>query len=141
MAVKVTIQFEGVQEVMQRLTEIEEKAEKNVETITKQLAEDTEKAWKDATPYGKHSEKRKTPHLRDEDKTVPSGLTFVLQNSVYYYKFVDEGHNTPKGWMTKHGFREAKKNSYVKGQEITKKATDFVEQHTVPYLSKFLDNV
>jgi hypothetical protein len=54
---------------------------------------------------------------------------------------VDEGHKTPEGWQRPWGFQVAKKRSFVKGREMTKKLTDWLRQNMPQYLSKFLDNV
>lgn len=140
MAVKVTVTFEGLGEVLNRLTEIDEKAQKNVETITENFGKDTESFWKDITHQGK------TGRLRDEEKVEPMGLTFVMTSPTYYYKFVDEGHKTPEGWHRHRRdgstyFQQAKRRSVVKGQEMTKRTTDFIEQNLEKRYSKFLDNM
>lgn len=140
MGAHITIQFEGIQEMMKRLSEIEEKAEHNLETEMKDLADDTKTAWKENTPKGK------TGRLQDEEDVPSAGLEFTLQSPTRYYKFVDEGHDTPRGWRrrTKDGrqiYVEAKRRSHVKGREMTKKATDFVNNNLERRLSRFLDNV
>lgn len=135
MGARVVIQWEGLEQTISRLTQIEEKGQQNLQTLTKDLGDDTETAWKQATPKGK------TKQLSEGDKATPAELSFTLNNSVHYYKFVDEGHKTPLKWRTKHGFRYAKKQSYVKGREMTKAAVQFITDNITKYLSKFLDNV
>lgn len=132
MGVRVLIEFQGLQTVLGNLDSIGEKAEKNLEAQVKQLAKDTEEAWIQATP-------RRTGRLQGADKAKPAGLEFTLQNDVYYYKFVDEGHDTPRGWHTKHGYRLAKHRSHVEGRNITEKAIQFITANILDYLAKFLD--
>jgi hypothetical protein len=134
MGARVVITFQGVEETINRLTQIEEKAGQNLITQTRELAKDTETAWKEATP-------RRTGRLQDADSVESSGLSFTLKNGVYYYPFVSDGHMTPRGWRTRRGYRLAKRRSRVPGQHITEKAMQFVEQNIRPYLVKFLDNV
>jgi hypothetical protein len=134
MGARVTIQWDGLEQVISNLSSIEEKAPQNLQAQTKKLADATETAWKQAMP-------RRTGRLQDADRAVPAELSFTLENSVDIYKFVDEGHNTPRGWRTKHGYRPAKRRSYVKGKQMTEKAVKFVEENITDYLSKFLDNL
>lgn len=134
MGARVVIEWQGLETVISNLTAIEEKAP---EALTKQmvtLAKDTEQEWRQNTP-------RKTGRLQNADSAEPDGLSFTLKNNVHYYKFVDEGHNTPRGWRTKHGYRLAKRRSHVAGREMTSKTVQFVMQNINNYLSKFLDNV
>lgn len=134
MGARVIIQWQGLDAALSRLSEIEEKVPQNIERQVTALAEATEQEWKQNTP-------RRTGKLQDADKAEPDGMSFTLNNSVYYYKFVDEGHNTPRGWRTKHGYRPAKRRSHVAGREMTSKTIQFVLQRMNDYLSKFLDNV
>lgn len=134
MGAKVTIVFEGLDTVLQNLTQIEEKAPQNLEKLTRELARDTEQAWKQATP-------RDTGRMQSEERSEASGLSFTLMNGTYYYKFVDEGHMTPAGWRTKRGYRRAKRRSRVAARNMTKQAVEFVEQNIRGYLVKFLDTV
>jgi hypothetical protein len=134
MGARVIIEWQGLDAAISRLTEIGEKAPQGVEHQMAALANATEEVWKEHTP-------RRTETLEEGDVVEPDGLSFTLKNSVYYYKFVDEGHNTPKGWRTKHGYRLAKRRSHVAAREMTSKTMQFVAQNIVRYLSKFLDNV
>jgi hypothetical protein len=133
MAIKVIIEWQGLDTVISNLSDIQVKAPKNLERQMASLAGATEDNWKENTPKGK------TGRLRGGDVAEPDGLSFTLRNSVQYYKFVDEGHNTPKGWRTKHGYRLAKRRSHVAGREITSKTVQFIEQNLLKYLSKFLE--
>lgn len=133
MGARVTITIDGIDEVVQNLTNIGERSEENLVKLTAELARDTEDAWKAATP-------RRTGRLQEADVAKPDGLTFQLLNSTYYYKFLNEGHWTPRGWRTRHGFRPAKRRSHVEGRQMTEKAVQFVEENITDYLSKFLDN-
>ena len=134
MGARVVIQWQGLDAAISRLTEIEEKAPQALERQMATLATDTEQEWKQNTP-------RRTGRLQGADVVEPDGLSFTLKNNVYYYKFVDEGHQTPRGWRTKHGYRLAKRRSHVAGREMTSKTMQFVMQNITRYLSKFLDNV
>jgi hypothetical protein len=131
---KVVITFEGLDQVIARLSEIETKGEENLVKLTKTLASDTEQAWKDVTH-------RRSGRLQEGDVTEAMGLSFVLKNAVYYYRWVNDGHWTPRGWRTKRGYRLAKRRSHVEGQEMTQKAMMFVQQNILEYLSKFLNGV
>lgn len=135
MGARVVVQWQNLDTVIARLTDIEEKAPQNLERQMAELAADTEKAWKQNTPKGK------TGRLQGADVAEPDGLSFTMKNSTRYYGWVDEGHNTPRGWRTKHGYRPAKRRSHVAGREITSKTVQFIIQNINRYLSKFLDNV
>lgn len=131
---RVVIEWQGLETVISNLSRIEEIAPRNLERQVAALARDTEQEWKQVTP-------RRTGRLQNADISEPDGLSFTLKNNVYYYKFVDEGHNTPRGWRTKHGYRPAKRRSHVAGREITSKTVQFIIQNINRYLSQFLDNV
>lgn len=133
MGARVTITIDGVDEVIQNLTNIGDMGQENLVKLTAKLAKDTQSTWKENTPKGK------TERLSGGDVVEPNGLTFEMLNSVYYYRWVDEGHDTPKGWRTKHGYRPAKRQSHVKGREMTPKTVDFIKGNITEYLSKFLD--
>lgn len=133
MGARVTITIDGIDEVVQNLTNIGERASENLVKLTAELARDTEDAWKAATP-------RRTGRLQEGDVAKPDGLSFTLNNAVFYYKFLNDGHWTPRGWRTRHGFRPAKRRSHVEGRQMTEKALQFVEDNITEYLSKFLDN-
>lgn len=135
MSFRMNITLEGVQETISRLNQIEEKAQQNLVSITKSISDDGKASWKEATPSGK------TKRLRGEENAIPTGLSISFTSTTEYYKFVDEGHNTPEGWQRPWGFQKAKKRSYVKGREMTKKLTEWLRQNMTRYMSKFLDNV
>jgi hypothetical protein len=135
MGAKVTITWDGLEQMIGDLSAMEEKAPQNIEAQTKKLAEDTKQVLVQNTPKGK------TGRLREGDETVPAGMSFTIQNSVFYFDFVSDGHKTARGWRTKRGYRKAKRQSYVEGKHITEKATDFVAQNIEGYLSKFMDNL
>ena len=132
MGARVTIEWIGLDEAVNRLGEIEVRAEENLVKQVAALARDTEQEWKQATP-------RRTGRLQEADVAKPDGLSFTLNNDVYYYPFVDEGHWTPKGWRTRHGYRPAKRRSHVAGREMTSQAVEFIEGNITDYLSRFLD--
>ncbi len=131
--VRVTVSIDGVDEVIARLTSIDTNGQENLLALTKELASDTQSVWKQGTP-------RRSGRLQDDERALVEGLSFTLNNSVYYYKFVDEGHWTPRGWRTKRGYRAAKRRSFVKGQELTAKPVEFVRANINSYLSRFLEN-
>jgi hypothetical protein len=135
MSFKVSISIEGVQETISRLNQIEEKAQQNLVSIAGQISDEGKTAWKEATPQGK------TGRLRGEENAMHAGLSVSFTSPTKYYPFVDEGHNTPAGWRRPWGFQPAKKRSFVKGREMTKKLTEWLRQNMPQYLSKFLDNV
>lgn len=133
MGIKVIIEWQGLDTVISDLSDIEKNAPKNLERQVVSLAKDSKQAWRGNTPHGK------TGRLQDEEEAEPDGLSFTLNSVTKYYPFVDEGHMTPKGWRTKHGYRPAKKRSHVAAREMTSKTIDFIEGHVEEYLSKFLE--
>jgi hypothetical protein len=139
MGARVVVTFQGIEETISRLTQIEEKAGQNLIKQMNAVSDDGKTAWKQGTPEGK------TKRLRGEENATPSGLSITFTSPTRYYRWVDEGHDTPKGWRrrTKHGivYREAKRRSHVKGREMTQKLVDWLRQNMTRYLSKFLDNV
>lgn len=135
MGARIVVTFQGLEETIGRLDAIEEKAGQNLIKQTAKLADDGKTAWKEGTPEGK------TGRLRGEEDAQAADLSITFTSPTYYYKFVDEGHDTPRGWRTKHGYRLAKRRSHVKGREMTQKLVDWLSQNTTRYLSKFLDNV
>ncbi len=135
MGARVVIEWQGIETVISNLSRIEEIAPQNLEKQMAALAKDTEQEWKRVTPRGK------TGRLQGADVAEPDGLSFTLKNATKYYPFVDEGHWTPRGWRTKHGYRPAKRRSRVAGREMTSKTVQFILQNINDYLSKFLDNV
>ncbi len=135
MGAKVVIVLEGLDEVVNRLDEIGKKAGENLQMITKDFGSEIEREWQEVTPRGK------TGRLIGGDKAEAQGLSITLENDVYYYKFVDEGHKTPRGWHTKHGYRPAKHVSQVEGRLMTERVTKFIEGSIEDRYSKFLDNV
>lgn len=134
MPIKITVQWDGLQEALERLDEMEERAPENLQTHLHAFGEDVEQAWRDNTP-------RRTGRLQGGDMVELDGLTLTLNNDVYYYKFLDEGHMTPRGWHTRHGYRPAKRRSHVEGREITAKTTEFIEENLADALSTFLDDL
>lgn len=134
MGAKVIIEWQGLDQAISRLTEIQEKAPESLATQVKELAKATEQTWKEATPH-------RTGTLQGADKAEVDGLMFTLNNNVHYYPFVNDPHRTPAGWRTKRGYRLAKRRSEVPGKYMTEKAVEFIEQNAEEYLSKFLDNV
>ncbi|SRR6266516_894489 len=135
MGAQIRITLVGLQEVESRLTAIGEKAEQNLVKQTAKLADDGKAAWKQATPKGK------TGRLQGEEDAQASGLSAIFKSPTRYYVWVDKGHETPRGWRTRHGYRLAKRRSHVKGQEMTEKLVDWLKQNIREYLSKFLDGV
>lgn len=134
MGARVVIEWQGLGSVISSLAAIEEKAPRSLERQVAALAKDTEKEWRQVTP-------RRTGRLQNADQAEVSGLSFTLKNNIFYYRFLDEGHDTPRGWRTKHGYRLAKRRSHVAGRDMTAKMVQFIEQNIKSYLSKFLDNM
>jgi hypothetical protein len=121
------------QQALESLDKASTKIPENLKRQLGKLADDSKKAWQEGTPEGK------TKRLRGGEEAEVTDLSINFINEVYYYKFVDDGHYTPRGWHTKHGYRPAKRRSFVEGREMTKKATEFIEGHADPYLSDILD--
>lgn len=134
MAVKITVQWDGLQEALERLDSMEERAPESLQSRLHAFGEDVEQVWRDNTP-------RRTGKLQGGDSVEPDGLSLTLNNDVYYFDFVDKGHWTPRGWHTRHGYRPAKRRSHVEGREITTKTTEFIEGHLADALSTFLDDL
>lgn len=132
MGVKVVIEWTGMDTVISNLSDIGEKAPKNLEKQVESLAGATEDVWREVTPH-------RTGKLRDADIAEPDGLSFTMKNVTKYYIFVDAGHQTPRGWNTRHGYRAAKKRSHVEGREMTSQAIQFIKENLSEYLSKFLE--
>lgn len=133
MGAKVIIVIDGLETVLANLDSIGNGAEDKLTQLTAELAKDTEADWKEGTP-------ERTGRLMGADKAIPAGLSFTLNNSTYYYDWVDRGHQTPAGWHTKHGYRPAKRRSHVEGRLMTEHAVQFVEDNILDYLSKFLED-
>lgn len=131
---RVVITFEGLEQVISRLTEIEERAPASLQKQTEALADATQASWKQATPV-------RTGRLQGADTVDVGDLSFTLVNATKYYRFLNEGHMTPMGWRTKRGYRPAKRRSRVAGRYMTEKAIQFVESNAFDYLSKFLDDI
>lgn len=138
MGARVTITIEGLDQAITRLTEIKEKGEENLIKQVKKLSDDGRDAWKDATP-------RRKGRLQEEEEGVAAGLSIAFKSPTYYYDWVNEGHDTPRGWhrLTKHGvvWRAAKHRSHVAGREMTPKLMEWLTDNTEEYLAKFLDGV
>jgi hypothetical protein len=134
MGANVTIAFQGVEETISRLTQIEEKAEQNLVKQTKALADDGVQAWRQGSP-------RDTGRMQSEENAEASGLSISFRSPTRYYDWVNDGHQTPAGWRTRRGFRRARHRRRVEGQHMTQKLTDFVAQNATRYIGKFLDNV
>jgi hypothetical protein len=132
MGVKVTIEWNGLSTVIGNLDAIAAKAPSKLEEQVGELAKDTLSFWREVTP-------KRTGRLAGGESAPASGLQFTLNDGVKYYPFVDEGHMTPRGWHTRHGYRPAKRRSHVAGKFMTQKAVDFIEGNITNYLSKFLD--
>jgi hypothetical protein len=134
MGAKVVVTFEGLDEVLNRLSQIEEKAPQNLQTQIERLAKDTEHAWRQATP-------RRTGRLQGEENSQTVRFGFTLNNNTRYYPFVDAGHWTPRGWRTRRGYRLAKRRSHVEGRHMTEKAMEFITDNILKYLAKAFDNI
>lgn len=131
---RVIITFQGIDTVIGNLTTIEQKSGTNLQKLTTKLSEDTLSAWKRSTPV-------RSGRMQAADLSEVGALSFTLMNATRYYRWVDEGHNTPAGWRTKRGYRPAKRRSHVAARNITRAAVDFVEANIREYFSKFLDDV
>lgn len=133
MGLKITVTFEGLDTVIANLGKIGETFEQNIQDTTEKLAVDTQDEWQAVTPKGK------TGRLREGDKAKPGSLSFILENPTYYYRFVDEGHNTPRGWrLPGGGYRVAKRRSHVEGKFMTEKAVEYVERVILERLGEAL---
>lgn len=133
MGVKVTIELEGLQTVLNNLESIEARAQGNLEKQTVQLTRDAQDAWRGATPV-------RTGRLMGADRGIPGGLEVEFINNVKYYPFVDEGHMTPMGWHRHGRYIPAKRRSHVGGRFMTQALVEFLEGNIEEYLSKFIDS-
>lgn len=131
MGIKVLIEWQGLDTMISNLSDIEKNAPKNLGRQVAALSNATEDIWKENTH-------RRSGRLQEADIAHPDGLSFTLNNSTKYYDWVNDGHMTPRGWRTRHGYRLAKRRSHVEGQEMTEKAVEFIEENLEKYLSKFL---
>jgi hypothetical protein len=129
MGIRVIISFEGIDEVIGDIEGWGEHIETNIEEAMAELATDTQEAWQEATP-------RRTGRLQEGDKATPEGMSFTLANPVYYYGWRNDGHATPRGWRTRHGYRPAKKHSFVKGARMSEAAIHFVRGELMQRLGK-----
>lgn len=134
MGARIVIQFQGIEETIQRITEIEEKAQQNLINEVKELGTDGVQAWREGSP-------RDTGRMQSEEGAEVAGLSISFKSPTRYYDWVNDGHMTPAGWRTKRGFRRAKRRHRVAGQHMTQKVVDFVAQNATKYIGKFLDNV
>ena len=134
MGTSITIKWEGLDQAISRLADIGEKIPQNIGSQMKELGGDTQTYWRQNTP-------RRSGKLEEGDNVEPDGMSFTLKNSIFYYPFVDTGHDTPRGWRTKRGYRLAKRRSHVAGREMTSKTMRFVMENINRYLSKSFDNV
>jgi hypothetical protein len=125
---RVVIQFQGIEETISRLSQIEEKAQQNIINEMKAISDDGKTAWKEATPEGK------TKQLRSGEDATPTKMSITFTSPTYYYKFVDEGHR-----VRKRGGGYAKRR--VEGRKMTKALVGWLKENVTRYLSRFLDNV
>jgi hypothetical protein len=130
--VRVTITFSGLTEAIERITKFRDSVPKNIEKQVELLSRDTKAVWSGATP-------RRTGRLAAGNTAPATAMGFTLENGVFYYDFVDFGHQTPIGWHTKRGYRQAKRRSHVASREMTRSAVQFIEENIVVYLSKVFD--
>lgn len=133
MPFKITIEWDGIEEVVGNLESIGENARANLTKELADLSRDAEADWKEGTPV-------RTGRLMGADEGFPADLVITFSNDVFYYKFVDLGHRTPKGWRTAHGYRPAKRVSMVEGRLMTERLIKFLEANLADYLSKFLED-
>ena len=115
MPIRVRIEFEGIDTVIGNLEAYGEELPVRIEEVMAKLADETQEAWQEATPV-------RTGHLRQWDVTHPGGMTFTLENPVYYYPFVDAGHAVRSGWRVKGPVV-----GHVAARNMTQHAVQFVE--------------
>ena len=129
---RVTITFYGLTETIEHITKFRDNVPKNIEKQVELLARDTKTAWSGATP-------RRTGRLAAGNTAPATSMGFTLENGIFYYDWVDAGHQTPAGWHTKRGYRPAKRRSHIAGREMTRSAVQFIEENISVYLSKVFD--
>lgn len=127
MGIRVTISVEGVDAVVANLSSLQGQIPQRLERGMGQITSVGEAYWRSVTPF-------RTGKLAGGDVAEPSGLVATFRNSVYYYKFVDAGHWTPKGWHTRRGYRLAKRRSHVAGRLMTSKTAEFLKSNAAPIL-------
>jgi len=130
--VKVTIEFEGIDQVIHNLDDIGKKFETNIQDATAKLGADAQDVMREHT----HVRKGK---LREGDSLDVGHFEFTLFNDVFYAKFIERGHMTPRGWrLPGGGYRVAKRRSHVGPFPFLEPAVQFVEEEIVDRLGKAL---
>lgn len=129
--IKVTITFEGLDEAISHFAQIPDQSRANLIKKTASFSKTAETAWKGVTPV-------RSGRLQGGDVADASDLTITFMNGVYYYVFRDQGHMTPRGWHTAHGYRLAKRRSHVGGAFMTDRLVEYIESNIGEALSSFL---
>jgi len=120
MPVIVRITVEGVGEAISYLQSVDADLRGALQDTMSQFGSDSQDFMKEATPARKGT-------LRSGDALAQGDMQFTLSNVVYYAGWRNFGHNTPRGWHTRHGYRLAKKRSFVEGAHFYEKTTEYIK--------------
>ena len=134
MAVRVTIEWEGLGGAISRFSQMGGQLNSNLENQTQALARAGKDAWDAATPV-------RTGRLKGGNVGDAGGLEITFSNAVRWYPFVDLGHRTPS-YFHRHGrIVPAKRISHVEGRFMTEKLVEFLEGAVGEYLQKAIDEL
>jgi hypothetical protein len=134
MGYTVRIEWEGLDNAISRFQGMGEQLNSNLEKQAEALAKGGNDAWDAVTPV-------RSGRLKGGNRGEAGGLTVTFSNATRYYVWVNDGHNTPAGWHTRHGYRPAKRRSHVGGKFMTQKLVEWLEGNIGEYLQKALDDL
>lgn len=134
MGYTIRVEWEGLGEAVSRFSQMGEKLNSNLENQSQALGRAGKDAWDSATPV-------RSGRLKGGNVANAEGLTVTFSNAVKYYVWVDEGHMTRRGHMTKHGFKPAKRRSHVAGKFMTEKLVQWAKENVGEYLQKAVDDL
>lgn len=125
---KIIVEWEGIDAMLRRFTEIGEKGAKGVEQQMGKLGKDALEVMRGATHV-------RSGRLLEGDKLEIGGYSFRLYNEVFYAPFVERGHRMG-GWAARHGHE-----GFVEARPFLKPAVEFGIENILDYLSHSLDEV
>jgi hypothetical protein len=131
--ISIKLTWENIDEAIGRLDQIEKNAKSEIINITRTFASALEKHWIAVTH-------KRTYRLSEGNKAMPDEMIINLMNGVYYYDWVNDGHNTPKEWHRKSGIIKAKRITHVPGQKMTEKVIQYAADNLVEAYEHFLDH-
>lgn len=132
--VSIYLSWDTIDQAIGRLDEIERNAKTEIINITKAFAGTLQNRWQDVTP-------KRSNRLSQGNKAVPEEMSINLMNGVYYYDWVNDGHNTPKEWHKYGRIIYAKRITHVSGRQMTQKITQYAADTLADAYVHFLDKV